>query len=73
TSSSITSYNVYRAVYGTTSCGSYSNIGSTSSSITTYADSVVTDGTTYCYATTAVDASGESGYSNITQAVIPPP
>jgi len=33
----------------------------------------VTDGTTYCYATTAVDASGESGYSNITQAVIPPP
>ena len=73
TSSSITSYNVYRAVYGTTSCDSYSNIGSTSSSITTYADSVVTDGTTYCYATTAVDASGESGYSNITQAVIPPP
>jgi hypothetical protein len=72
TSQGITSYNVYRALYGT-SCGSYSNIGSTASSITTYTDSVVIDGATYCYATTAVDPSGESGYSNITQAVIPPP
>jgi len=69
----ITSYNVYRAVYGTNACGSYSNIGSTSSSVTAYTDNVVADGTTYCYATTAVDPSGESGYSNITQAVIPPP
>jgi hypothetical protein len=73
TSQGITSYNVYRAVYGTSSCGSYSNIASTASSITAYTDTVVADGTTYCYATTAVDASGESGYSNITQAVIPPP
>jgi hypothetical protein len=71
--SGVTSYNVYRAVHGTTSCGSYSNVGSTPSSITIYTDSAVADGTTYCYATTAVDASGESGYSNITQAVIPPP
>jgi hypothetical protein len=69
----VTSYNVYRAVYGPTSCGSYTNIGSTGSSTTAYTDSVVTDGTTYCYATTAVDASGESGYSNIAQTVIPPP
>jgi hypothetical protein len=69
----ITSYNVYRAVYGTSSCGSYSNIGSTLGSSTAYTDSVVADGTTYCYATTAVDPSGESGYSNITQAIIPPP
>jgi fibronectin type 3 domain-containing protein len=73
TSSGVTSYNVYRAVYGTTSCGSYSKIGSTPSSSTAFTDSVVTDGTTYCYATTAVDASGESGYSNIIQGVIPPP
>jgi Abnormal spindle-like microcephaly-assoc'd, ASPM-SPD-2-Hydin len=69
----VTSYNVYRAVYETNACGSYSNLGSTVSSITAYTDSVVADGTTYCYATTAVDPSGESGYSNITQAVIPPP
>ena len=69
----VTSYNVYRAVFGSASCGSYSNIGSTSNTITTYADNVVTDGTTYCYATTAVDPNGESAYSNIVQAAIPPP
>jgi len=68
----VTSYNVYRAVFATNSCGSYSTIGSTSSSITTYADNVVTDGTTYCYATTAVDPEGESAYSNVVQAAIPP-
>ena len=33
----------------------------------------VTDGKTYCYATTAVDPNGESAYSNLTQAVIPAP
>ena len=73
TTPGVTSYNVYRAVYGTNACGSYSNIGSTPSSTTAYTDSVVADGTAYCYATVAVDPSGESGYSNITQAVIPPP
>ena len=69
----VTSYNVYRAVFGTSSCGSYSTIGSSSSSITEYTDNEVTDGTTYCYATTAVDPSGESGYSNIVEAAIPAP
>jgi hypothetical protein len=73
TSQGVTSYNVYRAVYGTSSCGSYSNIGSTASSITTYTDSLVTDGTTYCYATTAVGASGVSAYSNLVEAAIPAP
>ncbi len=68
----VTSYNVYRAVFGS-SCGSYSNIGSTPSSTTAYTDSVVADGTTYCYATTAVDPSGESAYSNISKAAIPAP
>jgi hypothetical protein len=68
----ITSYNVYRAIFATT-CGTYSNIGSTSPSVTAFTDSNVTDGTTYCYATTAVDPSGESGYSNIAQAQIPAP
>jgi hypothetical protein len=69
----VTSYNVYRALYGTNSCGSYSNIGSTPSSTTTFTDGSVTDGKTYCYATTAVDPNGESAYSNLTQAVIPAP
>jgi Abnormal spindle-like microcephaly-assoc'd, ASPM-SPD-2-Hydin len=73
TTSSVTSYKVYRAVYGGSGCGSFSNIGSTPGSVTTYIDSVVQDGTTYCYATTAVDESGESGYSDITRAVIPAP
>jgi hypothetical protein len=72
TTSGVTSYNVYRAAFGA-SCGSYSNVGSTPSSTTAYTDSVVADGTTYCYATTAVDPSGESAYSNISKAVIPAP
>jgi fibronectin type 3 domain-containing protein len=71
TTSGVTSYKVYRTLYGGSGCGPFSNIGSTPGSITTYTDSVVADGTTYCYATTAVDPSGESGYSNITQATIP--
>jgi Abnormal spindle-like microcephaly-assoc'd, ASPM-SPD-2-Hydin len=71
TTSGLTSYNVYRAVFTASVCGSYSNVGSTASSVTTFTDNLVTDGTTYCYATTAVDADGESGYSNIVEAIIP--
>ena len=71
TTSGLSSYNVYRAVVTSSACGSYSNVGSTASSVTTFTDNLVTDGTTYCYATTAVDAEGESGYSNIVEAVIP--
>ena len=73
TTSGVTSYNVYRAIYSGSACGSYTNVGSSPSSSTAYTDSVVADGTTYCYATTAVDPSGESGYSNIIQAMIPAP
>jgi hypothetical protein len=73
TTSGVTGYDVYRAVYGTSSCGSYASIGSTPSSSTVFTDNVVADGTTYCYATKAIDASGESGYSNIVQATIPAP
>jgi hypothetical protein len=75
TSSNISGYNIYRAVY-TTSCGSYAKInGATLDTLTTYTDSSVTDGTNYCYATTAVNSSNEeSGYSNIVSDVqIPPP
>jgi Protein of unknown function (DUF1573)/Cep192 domain 4 len=75
TSSGVTGYNVYRAVY-TTTCGSYSKInGTTLVTLTTYTDSAVTDGTNYCYATTAVNSTNEeSGYSNIVSDVqIPPP
>jgi cellulose 1,4-beta-cellobiosidase len=71
--SGITSYNVYRALYTSSVCGSYSDIASTASTVTAYTDNAVTDGTSYCYATTAVDSSGESAYSNIVQAAIPAP
>jgi hypothetical protein len=73
TTEDVTSYNVYRAIFATNSCGAYSYIGSMASSSTSFTDSVVTDGVTYCYATTAVDPNGESAYSNIVQATIPSP
>jgi hypothetical protein len=74
-SPNISGYNVYRAIY-TSSCGAYSKInGSTPGTLTTYSDSSVSDGTNYCYATTAVNSSNEeSGYSNIVSNVqIPAP
>jgi fibronectin type 3 domain-containing protein len=74
TSPNVLGYNIYRAVY-TTSCGSFSKINSVLNTTTLYTDAVVTDGTSYCYATTAVDSSNqESGYSNIDSNVqIPAP
>ncbi len=65
TSQSISGYNVYRSPY-TTACGSFSKINSLLDTGTLYTDSSVTNGSIYCYATTAVDTSNvESGYSNI--------
>jgi hypothetical protein len=74
TSPNISGYNIYRAVF-TTSCGSYAKINSVLDTSTLYTDSVVVDGTSYCYATTAVDSSNqESGYSNIVSNIqIPAP
>jgi hypothetical protein len=65
TSQNISGYNIYRAGYST-SCGSFSKINSVIDTGTLYTDSSVTNGSAYCYATTAVDSSNvESGYSNI--------
>ena len=74
TSSNISGYNIYRAVYST-SCGSFSKVNAVLDTGTLYTDSAVTDGSSYCYATTAVNSSNqESGYSNIASAVqIPVP
>ena len=74
TSSNISGYNVYRATY-TTACGSYGKINSLLNTTTVYTDSNVVDGTSYCYAATAVNTSNqESGYSNIVSNVkIPAP
>ncbi|MGA7513848.1 MAG: fibronectin type III domain-containing protein [Candidatus Sulfotelmatobacter sp.] len=74
TSSEVSGYNIYRATY-TDSCGSFSKINYTANTSTSYTDSEVADGTSYCYATTAVNTRNEeSGYSNIAINVqIPPP
>jgi hypothetical protein len=74
TSSGVSGYNIYRAVY-TTSCGSYAKINPGLITSMLYADSSVVDGTSYCYASTAVDTNNvESGYSNIVSNVqIPAP
>jgi len=74
TSSDISGYNIYRAPY-TSSCGAFSKINSSLNTNTLYTDSVVMDGSSYCYATTAVNTSEqESGYSNVVSGVqIPAP
>jgi fibronectin type 3 domain-containing protein len=65
TSSNVAGYNVYRAVFQT-SCSSYSKINSVLNTSTLYTDASVSNGTSYCYASTAVNTSNEeSGYSNI--------
>jgi len=70
-SSGVMGYNIYR---GGTSGGPYSKINSVLDASTLYTDTTVVDGQTYYYVTTAVNSSNEeSGYSNQTQAVIPPP
>ena len=72
TSSNIAGYNIYRAIYNS-ACGAYSKINSGLNVTTTYTDTSVVDGETYCYVTTAVDWSdAESGCSNTAEAVIPP-
>jgi hypothetical protein len=66
TSPDILGYNVYRAVYSSSSCGGYSKINSLLDTGTLYTDSSVLNGTSYCYASTAVNASNEeSVYSNV--------
>jgi len=73
TTSGIISYNVYRAsAPSTNSCGSFgSPISSTAAVVTTFTDPAVTNGSNYCYATTAVDSNGESGLSNVVHVPIP--
>jgi len=75
TSSNVSGYNVYRATYVNSACGSFAKINSVLNTGTLYTDNVVVDGTSYCYETTAVDTSNqESGPSNIVSNVqIPAP
>jgi hypothetical protein len=75
TSENVSGYNVYRAVFASGSCGSYGKINPQLNTGLLYTDSNVVDGTSYCYAATAVNTSQEeSSYSNIASNVqIPAP
>lgn len=75
TSSGISGYNVYRALYANSACGSFSKINPVVDTTTLFTDSNVVDGTSYCYATTALNTSNqESSYSNVASNVrIPAP
>jgi hypothetical protein len=64
-------YNVYR---GTAHGGPYQEINTALDASTNYTDSTVVSGATYYYVVSAVNAQGQgSAYSNVVQAVIPPP
>ena len=64
-SQNISGYNIYRAPY-TSACGNFAKINGVLNTSTLYTDSTVTNGSIYCYATTAVDTTNaESGYSNV--------
>lgn len=66
TSSNISGYNIYRALYASSTCGSYGKINGLVNTTTLYTDSTVVNGNSYCYAATAVNTSNqESSYSNI--------
>jgi Abnormal spindle-like microcephaly-assoc'd, ASPM-SPD-2-Hydin len=65
----VTGYNIYRR---TSSTGSYIRINSKLDPNTSYTDATVIHGTTYYYATTAVNSNGkESEYSSGLEVVVP--
>jgi len=61
------SFNIERKIETT---GTYEQIATTATGITTYTDSTVVAGTTYCYRVKASNFFGDSGYSN--EACSPP-
>jgi len=63
-------YNVYR---GITPGGPYMKLTPSALGTVSFIDSSVSPGQTYFYVTTAVNSSGESGYSNEAQAAVPFP
>lgn len=71
TSQNIAGYNIYRAPFAN-ACGAFAKVNSSLNPGTSYTDPTVAAGTTYCYATTAVNSSNEeSSYSNQAQVAIP--
>ena len=69
TSAEVAGYNIYRKASLT---GSYTRINSKLDTGTSYTDATVIHGTTYYYATTAVNSKGkESDYSNRVEVAVP--
>ena len=69
TSPEVMGYNIYRKA---SLAGAYAKINSKVDPDTTYTDATVIHGTTYYYATTAVNSKGkESDYSNLVEVVVP--
>ncbi len=69
TSAEVAGYNIYRK---TSSSTSYTRINSKLNPGTSYTDATVSHGTTYYYATTAVNSNGkESDYSNGVEVAVP--
>ena len=67
--SEVAGYNVYRS---TSPTGRYNKINPSLDPDTTYRDATIVGGSTYFYATTAVNSRGqESGYSNRVEVVVP--
>lgn len=78
TSTNISGYNIYRALYSpapVSACGGFARINTQLNTGLLYTDNNVVDGSAYCYAATAVNTSNqESAYSNIVSNVqIPGP
>jgi fibronectin type 3 domain-containing protein len=73
TSTDVSGYNVYRATFTSSACGSFAKVNASLLANTAYTDTAVASGVIYCYTTTAVDTSStESSFSNIVANVVIP-
>jgi len=68
-----TTYNIYRAAAACSTNPTLAKLNTVPITAMTYTDSAVTNGSTYCYAATAVGPGGESADSNEAPAVIVAP
>lgn len=69
-----TAYHIERGVAAdVTGCptATFTQIATTGANITTFVDSAVTEGTTYCYRVKASNPAGSSGYSNVAGRSVP--
>jgi hypothetical protein len=73
TSTDVSGYNVYRATFASSACGSFAKINPALLTNTAYNDAAVASGVIYCYTTTAVDTNNtESSFSNVVANVVIP-